>query len=68
MLFEIQTEVSGAFDDVFAMDAAGEGFVLHFFPDGWGFDLRERFARLDEGASGDESGKFIAGEEGFFHG
>src|SRR6266478_266946 len=68
VLFEIQTEVGGAFDDVFAVDAAGEGFVFHFFPDGWGFDLRERFSRLDESASGYESGKFIAGEKSFFHG
>ena len=68
MLFEIQTEVGGAFDDVFAVDAAGEGFVLHFFTDGWGFDLGQGFSRLNEGASGNESGKFIAGKEGFFHG
>ena len=68
MFFEIHTEIGGAFNDVFAVDAAGEGFVLHFFTDGWGFDLGERFSRFDEGASGDESGKFIAGEERLFHG
>src|ERR1700719_553451 len=62
------SEVGGAFDDVFAVDAAGEGFVLHFFTDGWVCDLGERFSRLDEGAGGDESSKFIAGEERLFHG
>jgi hypothetical protein len=65
--FEIHAEVGRAFDDVFAVDAAGEGFVLHFLAHALGFDFGERFSRLDESAGSDEAGEFIAGEEGLFH-
>src|SRR5260370_41196518 len=66
VLLEIQTDVGGAFDDVFAMDAPGEGFVLHFLPDGWGLNLGERFSWFHKRTGGDEAPEFIARKPGFF--
>src|SRR5260370_40643773 len=67
VLFEIQTEVGGAFDDVFAVDAAGEGFVLHFFTDGWDLSLGERFSWFHKRTGGDEARELIARQHGFCH-
>jgi hypothetical protein len=39
--FEFNAEISGAIDDVFPVNAAGEGLVLHFFPDGRRLDFVE---------------------------
>ena len=68
VLFEIEAQIGGSFDDVLAMHAAGKGFVFHLFSYRWSFDLGQRFAWLDKCAGGVESGEFVAGEESFFHG
>jgi hypothetical protein len=65
VLVQIDGKFFRAVEDVVAVDAAGEGFVLELFPDAGDFDIVDRFARLDERAGGEEAGKLVAGEEHF---
>jgi hypothetical protein len=66
VLFHIHSELGRARENAFAVNAAGEGVVFHFFLDRPGLDLGQRFSRLDQGAGGDEAGQFVTGEQGFF--
>src|SRR5262249_19303389 len=43
VLVEVDAEVTGAVDEVFAVNSAGEGFVLHLLADRGGLDGGERF-------------------------
>src|SRR6516164_1990986 len=65
MRIEVDAELGGALDHVLAVDAAGECLVLHLLSHACDLDFGDLLARLDEGASGEESGELIAGEEGF---
>ena len=56
-------EFGCAFDDVVAIDAAGEGFVLHFLFHSGDIDIVNGFGWFDERAGGKESRELIAGEE-----
>lgn len=64
MILKRDTEFFGAFVHVIAIDAASEGLVLQFFLYAGGFHFVNAFAGLDEGAGGQESGQFVAGEKG----
>ena len=68
MVFEGKVEFGGALDYVFAGDAASEGFVFHAFFDGAGFEIEDGFGGADEGAGGEKTREFVAGEEGVFEG
>src|SRR6266581_2573881 len=68
VLIQVYTQVGGTMDDVVAVHLAGEGFVFHPFSDRLSIDFRQRLTGLDQRDSGDESCKFIAGEESLFHG
>ena len=41
VLFQINAQICSAVDNVIAVHAAGEGFVLHFFADGLGFHFSQ---------------------------
>src|SRR5208337_114452 len=43
VLIERNPELSGALDDVFAVDAAGEGFILHAFFHRTDFQIKNAF-------------------------
>ena len=62
---EVDAELGCALNDVFAVDAAGEGFVFHLFLHARDFDVGDGFRRLDQGAGGEEAGQLIAGKEDF---
>src|SRR5450755_2268769 len=60
---EVDAHLGSAVDDVVTADGAGEGFVLHFFPDGLGFNLRQRLVGFHQRGGGDESGELVASEQ-----
>ena len=66
MFFEGNAEFFGALADVFAIDAAGEGFVFEAFFYGVGFQIENAFRRANVGAGHQEAGEFVAGEERVF--
>jgi hypothetical protein len=68
VVVEGKVEFGSALDDVFAGDAAGEGFVFHAFFYGTGFEIEDGFGGADKGAGDEEAGEFVAGEEGVFEG
>jgi len=55
-----------AFADIVAIDAAREGFVLEFALHRIGFDLENALSRFDQGACGQEAGKFVASKQSMF--
>ena len=66
VLVKRNAEFGCAFDDVFAIDAAGEGFILHAFFHRTDFQIKNAFRGAHIGAGGKEAGEFVAREEGVF--
>ena len=65
MFFERDANFFGAFDDIFAANAASERFVLHAFLHGTGFQIQNTFRWSHIRAGGNEAGEFVAGEQRF---
>lgn len=63
MRIKVDAQFCGALDHVFAVDAAGKGFVLHFLSHAGDFNFGDLLARFHKRAGGEESGKFVAGKE-----
>ena len=63
VFFERDAEFFGAFADVFARDAAGEGFILQALFHRIDFQIENTFRRADVTAGGEKAGEFIAGKE-----
>jgi len=63
MFFERDAEFFGAFADIIAGDAFGEEFVFHAALHGVHLEIENAFRRADVGASGEEAGELVAGEE-----
>jgi hypothetical protein len=68
VLFEGDAQLFGAFADVVAVDAFGEGFVFETAFDGIHFQIEDAFRGANVGAGGEKAGKFVAGEEGVLEG
>src|ERR1700687_882627 len=64
VLFERDAQLSGAFADVVAADAFGEGLVFHAALHGIYFQIEDAFRGANVGAGGEKASQFIAGEEG----
>jgi hypothetical protein len=56
VLFERDAEFFGAFADVVAVDATGEGFVFQALFHGVGFQVENAFRWANVGAGGEEAG------------
>src|SRR5216684_6410737 len=63
VLFEWDTQFLGAFTDIVAADAFGEGLVFHAAFDGIHFQIEDALRGADVGAGGEKAGQFVAGEE-----
>src|SRR5438309_12073518 len=59
VLIERYTEDLGAGDELFAVNSAREGLVLHLLAHGAGLDRAQRLVRFDQGASDDEAAHLI---------
>jgi hypothetical protein len=68
MVFERDAQLFGAFADVVAADAFGEGLVFHAAFDGIHFQVEDALRRANVGAGGEKAGQFVAGEEGVLEG
>src|SRR5258708_14852156 len=64
VLFQRDAEFVGAFADVVAADAFGEGFVLEAAFDGIHFQVEDALRGTNVGAGGEKAGKLVAGEQG----
>lgn len=65
MVVDGDSELSHANNDVVTMDAAGEGFVLHFFLHAGDVHIKDGFCGFNQRAGGKEAGQLVAGEERF---
>ena len=63
VLIEVNIQLLCSIEDIVAVHAAGEGFVLELFPDAGDFDIADGLAGLDEGASGEKARELVTGEE-----
>jgi hypothetical protein len=63
VLIEVNVQLLRSVEDIVAVHAAGEGFVLELFPDTRDFDIADGLAGLDEGARGEKARELVAGEE-----
>src|SRR5262250_92724 len=63
VVFEGDAELLSASREIFAADAAGEGFIFHLALHGIGLDFEDGLAGLDERAGGEEAGHFVAGKK-----
>jgi hypothetical protein len=64
VVFEGDAQFFGAFADVFAAYAFGEGFVFEAALHGIHFQIEDALRGAHVGAGGEEAGEFVAGEEG----
>ena len=62
MFVDRNGQLLGAFAHIVAIHAASEGFVFELAFYGIGLDLEDAFPGFDEGAGGEETGKFVAGK------
>jgi hypothetical protein len=63
VFFEGNAELLGAPANVFAGNAAGEGFVLEALEDGTDFEIEDGFGRPNVGAGGKKAGELVAGKK-----
>src|SRR5580704_8891860 len=66
VVVEGDAELFGAFDYVFAGDAAGESFVFHALFHGAGLEIEDAFGGAHQGAGDEEAGELVAGKERVF--
>src|SRR6266446_1297389 len=63
VLFEGDAQLVGAFADVFAAYAFGEGLVFHAALHRIHFQIEDAFGGANVGTGGEKAGQFVAGEE-----
>lgn len=63
VLVKRDSEFGCSLYDVFAIHAAGEGFILHFSAHTGYLHVRDGAGGFDQCTCGEEAGEFIAGEE-----
>ena len=63
MRIEVDTQLGGTLNHVFAVDAASECFVFHLLSNAGDFYVGDCLCGLHESARGEKAGQFIAGEE-----
>lgn len=61
---EIYIHPRGTVDNILTIHGPGESFVLHLLADAFDFHVKNRPGGFDVGDGREESGQFVAGEEG----